>query len=71
MKIENWIIQIYLFLMLGIFPLYYQDRYFNMGDAKYEFFKFATITLFIAMGLWLLFEKLQTIGKNKKDRNKF
>ena len=65
------IIQIYLFLMLGIFPLYYQDRYFNMGDAKYEFFKFATIALFIAMGLWLLFEKLQTIGKNKKDRKVF
>lgn len=68
MKIENWIVQSYLFLMFGIFPLYYQDGYYNMGDAKYEFFKFVTIALFIVMGLWLLFEKLQTIGKSKKDR---
>ena len=45
MKLKNWIVHIYLFLMLGIFPLYYQDKYFNMGDAKYQFFKYATIAL--------------------------
>ena len=29
---KKWIIQIYLLLMLGVFPLYYQNKYFNMGD---------------------------------------
>ena len=35
---------IYLFFMFVIYPLYYQDKYFNMGEAKWSFFK--TVTYF-------------------------
>ena len=55
MKVKNWIVQSYLFLMLGVFPLYFQNRYYDMGDAKYTFFKYATITMLVVMGIWLIF----------------
>ena len=35
---------IYLFFMFVIYPLYYQDKYYNMGEAKWSFFK--TVTYF-------------------------
>ena len=54
MTLKNWVVQIYLWLMLGIFPLYYQNKYFDMGDAKYTFFKTATLGfLAIAVVVWL------------------
>ncbi|MBO6133228.1 MAG: O-antigen ligase family protein [Lachnospiraceae bacterium] len=34
------IVSIYLFLMFVIYPLYYENRYYNMGEAKWNFFKF-------------------------------
>lgn len=34
----------YVFLMLAIYPLYYQDKYYNMGDAKWQFFKVITFS---------------------------
>ena len=37
---------IYLFLMLVVYPLYYEDMYYNMGEAKWHFFR--TITYFWA-----------------------
>ena len=57
-SLSNWIIQIYLFLMLGVFPLYYQDGYYNMGDAKYEFFKYATIVMLGVLAVVRSYEKV-------------
>lgn len=31
--------------MLGVFPLYYRNSYYDMGDAKYDFFKYVTIAM--------------------------
>lgn len=39
---------IYLFLMFVVYPLYYEDKYFNMGDAKWNFFR--TVTYYISGG---------------------
>lgn len=39
-------LSIYLFLMLVVYPLYYEDMYYNMGEAKWHFFK--TVTYFWA-----------------------
>lgn len=36
---------IYLFLMFVIYPLYYEEKYFNMGEAKWHFFR--TVTYFL------------------------
>ena len=60
--LSNWIIQIYLFLMLGVFPLYYQDGYYNMGDAKYEFFKYATIVM---LGVFAVVQLVEKIAKRE------
>lgn len=48
---QEWIVQAYLFLMLGIFPLYYQNKYFNIGDAKYLFFRTAALGMLAALGV--------------------
>ncbi|MCM1134417.1 MAG: O-antigen ligase family protein [Clostridium sp.] len=53
---------IYVFLMLAFYPFYYQDKYFNIGDAKWRFFLFLTCgagVLLIAISLFYLIEKLQ------------
>ena len=36
--IEQYVVFIYLFCMLGIFPLYYEDWYHQIGNAKFDFF---------------------------------
>ena len=33
----------YIFFMFAIYPLYYEDKYYNMGDAKYHFFRWVTL----------------------------
>lgn len=39
---------IYMLLMLVIYPLAYHDRYFDIGDFKYQFFKIVS-TIFLLM----------------------
>lgn len=60
----QWILQIgtsvYVILMLCIYPLYYQDKYFNMGEAKYFFFKnisLVFLTLLLILSVVGLFQK--------------
>ncbi len=36
------ILGVYLFLIFVIYPLYYEDAYYNMGDAKWNFFRTVT-----------------------------
>ena len=36
--IEQYIVVAYLFCMLGIFPLFYKEQYYKIGNAKFEFF---------------------------------
>lgn len=40
------VVAIYIFMMLAVYPLYYQDKYFNMGEAKWIFFK--NVSLFFS-----------------------
>lgn len=49
-KLLREITATYVFLMLVIYPLYYQNKYYNMGDAKWQFFSVVT---FIAGGILL------------------
>ena len=41
-KVNNLIISLYLFVMLGFFPLYYRYQYANMGDEKYKIFLYVS-----------------------------
>lgn len=41
--ITQMVVTVYVFSMLVIFPLFYQNKYYDMGVAKYNFFKYANI----------------------------
>lgn len=58
------IVQVLLAALLGIFPLYYQNKYYNMGDAKYQFFRNVTLVLLIVLILFLALDKLITPPKD-------
>lgn len=49
----EWAVQAYLFMMLGVFPLYFQDGFFNLGDAKYDFFRTVTLLLLAVLAVEL------------------
>ena len=36
--IERYVVFAYLFCMLGIFPLFYKEQYYKIGNAKFDFF---------------------------------
>ncbi len=49
----EWAVQAYLFMMLGVFPLYFQDKFFHLGDVKYIFFRTVTILLMAVLSIEL------------------
>ena len=60
LTLPECIVQVLLAALLGIFPLYYQNKYYNMGDAKYQFFKTVTFILLIVLAALLATDKLIT-----------
>lgn len=64
---EKYVVLAYLFCMLGILPLYYQEQYYQIGNAKLEFFW--TVSLcFIGISCVLAFTKMvDRKGKNWCD----
>lgn len=51
--LEETLVFVFLFCMLGIFPLFYKEQYYKIGDAKLDFF-YKTSIAFIA-GVLLFF----------------
>ena len=43
-----WVVKAYVFLMLAVYPLYFQDKYYDMCNAKWHFFRNVTSFLFAA-----------------------
>ena len=72
-KSYNWVkywTAIYMVAMSLIFPLYYQNNYINMLEAKTAFFAPATC-IYIAGGVfWILVEYLSGLGAVKKPDRK-
>ncbi len=66
LTLPECIVQVLLAALLGIFPLYYQNKYYNMGDAKYQFFKTVTFILLIVLAALLATDKLITPPKDWK-----
>lgn len=61
---------IYVFLIFVIYPFYYQDKYFNIGDAKWSFFWFlscGTGILLAALSFYYLIGKIRK-RQLKKDK---
>ena len=56
-EVEQYITLAYLFCMLGIFPLFYKEQYYKIGDAKFGFF-WKTSILFISVSLIFLLVKI-------------
>jgi len=47
-------VALYSFMMLTVYPLYYQNKYFNMGEAKWQYFSvISRIFLFVFIGLYI------------------
>lgn len=63
----KWITCTYIAVMLGIFPFYYHNKYFDMGESKYLFFRTATM-LMLALVLPVLI--CGRLSVSKKDRTK-
>lgn len=59
-EFEKGITGIFVILMLGCFPLYFQDAYFNIADAKKEFFVICACAL---VGLTILCFGLEKLYK--------
>ena len=56
-EIEQYVLFAYLFCMFGIFPLFYKEQYYKIGDAKFGFFWKVSL-FFIAISLIFLFIKI-------------
>ncbi len=53
----------YVSIMFLIYPLYYQNKYYNMGEAKYFFFKRLSLSFLIVLTLMAV---IQVIMNRKK-----
>ena len=53
-KISSYIITLYVFIMLCIYPFYYENGYYNMGTAKCRFFLSMSVIAFFAMVITLI-----------------
>lgn len=69
----------YVQIMLLVFPLYYQNKYYNMGEAKYFFFKRVSLSFLIVLTLMAIIYVIMNrkkidwklIWKNSSHTDKF
>lgn len=64
-KILKDVTALYVFFMFAIYPLYYEDKYYNMGDAKWHFFKWVTLAGVIIITAVFLWYQIYLAGKKK------
>ena len=60
---------VFLICMLGVFPLYYKEQYYKIGDTKFEFFWNVSLG-FIGITLMCSFIKIVLNRVVQKDSNK-
>lgn len=59
-KAEHYVTFAYLFCMLGIFPLFYKEQYYKIGDAKFQFFWKSSICFIGISLIFLLIKGIET-----------
>lgn len=62
----EWVVWAYMAMMLGVFPFYYQNGYYDMGDAKYLFFRNVTLGMLALVLVSFVCTLLVERGKNMK-----
>ncbi len=62
---------IFVILMLGFFPLYYQNAYYNIMEAKKYFFVFCALGLTVLILALILLEGLENLRKRNSLKEKF
>ena len=55
----------YMFLMMAVYPLYYQNKYYNIGTAKWRFFTFCTSGAGVLLGAVLILYFLSLIPRRR------
>lgn len=66
-KAFMWITIAYLFLLTMVFPYYMRDGYYDIGQAKYDFFKYASFTYLFVIGIVFIIDILY-FYKQKSQR---
>ena len=56
--------------MLGLFPLYFQDHYIDMSNAKLNFFRICSVGLIVATVLFVCMDWLQRYKEEMYNRNR-
>ena len=64
---EQFIVNAYLFCMLGLFPLYYENAYSKIGNVKYEFFWNVSL---VFIGISLIFAVIKIIVGKELNKGK-
>lgn len=65
---------IYIFLMMVVYPIYFEDKYYNMGDAKWHFFRAVTLVgvpILLAVFIWYCVELIIKKELNSKIKSFF
>ncbi len=67
-KLLKEITAVYVFFMFAIYPLYYEDKYYNMGEAKWHFFRWVTlVAMVLLVGVFIWYQvDLANKGKIKE-----
>ena len=50
-NVFNYVIDVFVFLILCLFPLFVTDRYYNILQSKYYFYIGSVVLLFIALAI--------------------
>ena len=69
--ISHGIVSFYLFLMLGVFPLYFKKQYEGIGSAKYDFFWTTSLLFLGGMAIWFIVESVINLYANIKKEQLF
>ncbi len=64
-KLLKEITAVYVFFMFAIYPLYYENKYYNMGEAKWHFFKWVTLVAMILLGIVFIWYQVQLYTEKK------
>ena len=56
---------LYVFFMFAIYPLYYENKYYNMGEAKWHFFRWVTLVAMIVLVALFIWYMLYLSSKKK------
>ena len=64
-KLLKEITAVYVFFMFAIYPLYYEDKYYNMGEAKWHFFRWVTLVAIVLLTGVFIWYQVDLVNKGK------